>query len=591
MIPLSPPADSKLNNKEDMLRLKRKNGRDMEFKRSAIIQMLANEEKELAISLKPLGDEQMLKTPEEYAHAYVNRFGFKFPNDIIEFLESPAGETVKGEMSEKVTVEHNLALAEQERLRDEELMRRRLLAMFLLYAASKKEAKAHELNAFIQEQIDHQLHRTQQRNAPQPIAKTVEEDSLVKAHTITINHLESLLAKENASLREIDYLQDKGHEQDLLQQVLQSSEQELFDMLGEYHTQLDKLPTEKKEGVLQWVNKNLADLATEQEKLNRDIDDYILANKEDTPQFAELRDKLKEVQTKHANLHDFKEILSGTKVLYDATGEVTQDLTQAQYALNKDTVLKGMKGMRLAKDEHGKLLLLAPGQNLENIVDPNEKKELQNKAHQLFLKARPELEFLNTLVERNKEVIQEQLKLQLAKKPEIEANVAALQMQIKQVEESKQQRIDQLKPTITPTPKPTNAIDSLLNSIEQPQLNAGNQQNTLKPSPQDVRSRFVNLLTILKNNPSVRQVSALNQALEAIMQRNPELKTVLQNLRDFKEGDKINQNTSDLLVKLLNNKPEIISKVIAEFRQNLSKDIEKEVTNQFNPSPFNMKPY
>ncbi len=87
----------------------------------------------------------------------IGRFGFKNPDDLKNFLRTPAGDTIKGELSDRIAEEQAIEDQRQFELDQEAIRKSRLKALLFLWLIEKKGHAAEKLREFIEVQNEHFL--------------------------------------------------------------------------------------------------------------------------------------------------------------------------------------------------------------------------------------------------------------------------------------------------------------------------------------------------------------------------------------------------------------------------------------------------
>lgn len=190
------------------------------------------------------------------ATQFVGRFGIKSPKDVITFLKSPAGDTVKTMIGEYLAEVAAQQEAQRIEYQNEQMHHRLGIIALLLWLVHRGEANAHHFNEIIESQIQKKLHDSQvqvQKNIQSPsdindqIRLTANQE-LAKQNLAemsrSIEHLESELntlqtqqlefaseleaLEEQESLSVHDALSDEAH-------LAQAEDYHLFETDEQHH--------------------------------------------------------------------------------------------------------------------------------------------------------------------------------------------------------------------------------------------------------------------------------------------------------------------------------------------------------------------
>lgn len=142
------------------------------------------------------------------ANRLLGRYGLQTSKDVITFFHSPAGETIKKMLSEKLADMIACIEQSQQAMQDEQSRYNRRLAFLLLGLAHKKAAHAHHLNDDNLQQLEAKRHQT-----VTPSAAADYYDSIDFLHSQANAFDESIRALEHT-------LHDKTSELALVEQGL-----------------------------------------------------------------------------------------------------------------------------------------------------------------------------------------------------------------------------------------------------------------------------------------------------------------------------------------------------------------------------------
>ncbi|MFW2571456.1 hypothetical protein [Legionella sp. 29fVS95] len=130
---------------EDTLTLNTHQGK-VTLTESEVEEWFANTEKALMTSQDKTGPVTQQANDRELGAKFLSRFGLKSAKDVIQFLNSPAGDTVKETIAAKWSEKEAIKAERAFEQREKEALRKRRLAYFLAGVMMHKAAKAKELN-------------------------------------------------------------------------------------------------------------------------------------------------------------------------------------------------------------------------------------------------------------------------------------------------------------------------------------------------------------------------------------------------------------------------------------------------------------
>ncbi|ETO93593.1 hypothetical protein [Legionella oakridgensis] len=369
-----------------------KSGRRVELTASGLEQWFARIEAGIRESAaKKAENREAEKTSPDLIARYASQYGFKNPNDLIDFLKSPAGETTQevigAEIAEAIALQEEL----QQQLRDEEIRRHRLIALLLFYFMSKRDAKAQELRERIQEDIDKLLKEEiaiEKANQAMSAAPATAAADYERAKLDYLNSLEelkelnkgmdALIAKtEKIALRYLKY-----------QNSAKEAENNINDLLNgrDFHTlsEEEKLPLHAK------IDDQLAALTKKMDINARQIQKLVdlgsmhdgvvdathvrqgLAEEEflGTPLLEVARAKIEDSTADNlhvATLKDLKSVLNGDKVFCNRSGSPVTSLDEAELVLPKDMARMLREEKKQIVEYEGKYYLIKQGQDVKDL--------------------------------------------------------------------------------------------------------------------------------------------------------------------------------------------------------------------------------
>lgn len=313
------------------------------------------------------------------ANRLLGRYGLQTSKDVITFFHSPAGETIKKMLSEKLADMIACIEQSQQAMEDEQSRHNRRLAFLLLGLAHKKASHAHHLNDDNLQQLEAKRHHT----ITQPAATDYYD---------TIDSLHSQANAFDESIRALEHtLHDKTSELALVEQGLITIKQHELEMESRYHLlvndlahMLERLPiaNQSSEHITQELKTIEQTINTNTDKIAQCIVD---GKHEDARQLA-LKTNSLHLQTKA--LKDMLSVLNGEKKLYDEDGQTTDSFKSAAFVLRPD--------LKIVKDSYGTQHLIGVHQMLDDLSIEG-KAEAQKK----FTRLRPEISSVKHLVQHN----------------------------------------------------------------------------------------------------------------------------------------------------------------------------------------------
>ncbi|QDP72878.1 hypothetical protein FOG18_10055 [Legionella israelensis] len=302
------------------------------------------------LQLKTASKKQVQLSAEQLSNwtstVTLGRFGLRNAEDVIKFLNSPAGETVKAEIGAELAL---IAAIQEERrieIQDEQLFHRRLLAFLLLSLLAYREAKAQAVNEEIMEQIDKRLHQTPHSEAKSSSAYDQAVNDILEAYEAELKYLQEeqkLYEKDEEDLaKDLEehqlQLSDLQTKHDIYNQVLSDLETEFSQLEADLAIAAPLPLTQEqdraKNEAITKLQGELDKIATEISKKTNQITTLIAEGKE-----KEVKTALHELDGLHfreAFLTDLLEVSQYKKHLFDANGELTNSLTKADFVLKRD---------------------------------------------------------------------------------------------------------------------------------------------------------------------------------------------------------------------------------------------------------------
>jgi effector protein LidA len=371
--------DSKqaFGNEQQAITLKARDGKMVELTASHLEQWFASIEKNTK------GNEASSAGNEQLTSQLLSRYGLRTSMDVIKFFHTPAGETVKKMMEERLAEIIAIEEWQHQQMLDDQTRHHRMLAFLLLGMAHKKHAHAKHLNEAIQQQIDAQLHQAKKDQS----SHKKEADGFARqleAYDASIKAMESTLADKQNDLtsftRELLSIAELGRAIDLRYKTFAKSLDELdaFENSSIHPTDLEKTTAN--------ILSKIQGLEVTLESQLDEIEQLIVNDKDD---------EAKALGVEHQGLHlqigglkDMLDVINNKKFLYDANGESTLSFKKAAFILKPD--------LKVVKDANGMHYLIGAHEKLEDLNDND--KALANKR---FNKLQPEISNVKNLAQHN----------------------------------------------------------------------------------------------------------------------------------------------------------------------------------------------
>lgn len=313
----------------------------------------------------------------------LSRFGLKNAEDVIRFLKSPAGETVRTELIEHLVKEEEIK--EEQKFQDIEhsyLMQR--IRIFLILLIVAEETKAAD---FIKE-----LTTQQNEKSLKDSEKIIKDNAASSSDEARRKEFAKTIEHYNQAISGVDKkIQENQLEEQKLQaktEQLKEQGQQIKNKYAEFNKGLDELGQESED--LDKMSKQ--DLEQKIKKLqeNLDIQSAQMIEEPDDKKRMELKDQYNTNVMKLGEYRDRLDIKNGNKYYVDANGETVDSAEKAEYLLPKEQKIVV---------ENGTTFLLKQGESLENMSA-----EDKEKAHQNFERSKPQFQIVKKLVESNKNI-------------------------------------------------------------------------------------------------------------------------------------------------------------------------------------------
>ncbi len=299
-----------------------------------------------SLLLKTPNDQKIELKVEQLERYYpdsksLGRFGLKNAGDVIAFLNSPAGTTVKELIAEELAF---IAAIENERRieqQDAELRRRRLMAFLLLSLIASKEAKAKRQHIIVQKRIDKLLQKGSV-DLQQPSTYDTARTDIINGYNAEINILNSeldTLKKEAVHIDElllqieVDFVElQQRHE--TYQQAIDNVEALIPDDFKHllFHPRLEPAHQERRNRLVEHFIQHMARLA-EQVEQHPDIVSKLIAQDQEEQARQEML-RLNQLHIEKDFLSDIIDGCRGEKHFYNIEGTQIFDPEAICYALS-----------------------------------------------------------------------------------------------------------------------------------------------------------------------------------------------------------------------------------------------------------------
>jgi hypothetical protein len=328
---------------------------------------------------------QDLSSPE-LATQFLSRFGFKGPNDIARFLNSPAGDTVKEKIGEELSEIAAIKDHNQFELQEKAKLRHRLAALFLLYMASKS-SHAKDLRAYIEEEIEKHLQKEEARisKSATPHKPKVEFESPYNLEAIQ-HHLDANAEEAKQLDDELEALENImksiDAKYDAHDEAIEATEQEanaLFNNKG-----INELSTEEKANIEAHIDNSLNALKSNKPKAETS---EIEPTSEQLDHEQEAFMDQKNFNYKEKHLLALKAVVLGHHKMYDMNFNEVHHPDHAHLFMPESKATPFSNAEKRIAHKDGQFYLLRPSQELDNMSHEEKHQAKQDYRHSV----RPEL--------------------------------------------------------------------------------------------------------------------------------------------------------------------------------------------------------
>ncbi|MDI1352182.1 MAG: hypothetical protein PSV35_05335, partial [bacterium] len=279
----------------------------------------------------------------------LSRFGLRTASDVVQFLRSPAGVTVIGEIGAELETEKALDNERQIGQRNHQLLMHRIKAILFLSFLEEKTHAADKIKEQILAQITKILHPEKETlSAPLNSQKATIHPVLAdydKAISMAHDRLDTL------DLEKTDFLQE------MVTLINQAEQREVkYNLYDSHLTEFEAFLAKNSALTEEEINAKLVTHTTHRDTL---IDEMVKELDGDNTQLAELiKHQVNAIQLQIANLQDMLQVIGAKKHYVDASGTPVDSLTKATFILNE--------GQKIFKHDE-KYYLLQPGQDVDSV--------------------------------------------------------------------------------------------------------------------------------------------------------------------------------------------------------------------------------
>lgn len=321
---------------------------------------------------------------KETAHSTqeLSRFGLQTSEDVITFLESPAGETTRSEITAMINLETAIQKKRQQDEMEQQIFMHRLMAfLFLSYIAEKLHAV--DVKDIIIEQNKKTL--KDELKAISNSSSTTNENPKIELQKAISDYQKAIDTVEEK--RQQNALEQISIEEHLVQLVKQS--EQLKSQYKQYEESLiffDQSIEGQPELNNDQIEENINTLKDQMDQLGLIIKD--LFDKKRLDEARILLNQQNSLNLQAANYHDMLSVNQNRKYCLNLECSPAS-FKDAQFILSIDK--------KIEKDSDGKFYLLNANQDLKNLN--NEDKE---KANKQFENSKPDLMIVKQVVQHNK---------------------------------------------------------------------------------------------------------------------------------------------------------------------------------------------
>lgn len=265
----------------------------------------------------------------------LGKFGFKNPNDLKNFLLTPAGDTIKGEIATEIG---NKEAEEEQRifeLREEEKRKHNLKAHLMLFLIEKKGHATSQLRELIEEQNQHAIHHSKQATNPAPKQST--EPNVNKELQDAIRSYDNAIKDYQEQHKELSATEQELSEQietlEKQQTALEDKHAIYQQSLTEFETaseQYEQMSPEERDMLITAME---TDIEAQTEGITKLLDSGSPGSEEKA---RELLNEQNALNLQLAGLYDLRSQQLEEKVFYNANGQIAPSQNDAMFTVPKD---------------------------------------------------------------------------------------------------------------------------------------------------------------------------------------------------------------------------------------------------------------
>jgi effector protein LidA len=359
----------------------KQNGQKAIIKRSTIEQFFAENE-----PIESQRKKEVAAKSPDWANQLLAQYGIKSANDVITFLKSPTGETVKKLINDQIVLLAKLQEMQDQNNQEKELQKQRFIAFMLLAAIYKEKVAEQQFIRDLEEQIENNLaaHETKTPATLLPAGDIVKEMAqILSAYTMAARIITDDLEKKLLEAKELeDEMAELAAEGELIEQRYNILDTYL-QFLNTYHDELAGAATQNK---ITNIEMKIAEINGQINQKREQIDALIETGQD--KEAAGLLHELYGLHVQEAGIREMLSVFKQEKSFYDVEGRKTFSYKDAEYILSNQ--------QKIVKHE-GKYYLLNEGQDFDS-MSPEEK----SKSQQRYEHAKPEISSIKREVVNNK---------------------------------------------------------------------------------------------------------------------------------------------------------------------------------------------
>ncbi len=279
--------------------------------------------------------------------ASLGHFGLKTAQDVIYFLKTPAGASIKAAIARQLAIIASFKEGRRVQVLEEMLFKRRLMAFFIFSVITHREAKARFLNEQIAQQLNKTLNNNTHANQPESSSSYTQATiDILKAYDAEIDYLneekktyksekamlEAALAKQEELSKDLEV------KHQLYDEILKQLDSEFVDL--EKHLDLTAQSNlspeqhELKQTAMIKLQEHYTALQGDIEKQTDSITELLSKGHDE-----DARKSVHQLNCLHFKatfLSDMLAIAQGQKKLFDEEGQPVDSYSKAAFVLKPD---------------------------------------------------------------------------------------------------------------------------------------------------------------------------------------------------------------------------------------------------------------